>query len=403
MSDTKEACDYPDRNDTDTDVVEETIAAHRALHNFMTGLLNEASVTALHTFLIQDNASILTKSASRSFAHAAHKRFLLGRDHLITKEISRWESYPFEVDQPIVVSRPKKAKNGCVPQRRAKRRSGLESAGEIKADILKKAESLPRAPRRRSSVITDDLKRATTPASFEEVGCSISPIRSRINEQPRRELSPHRLATPKKPIRRVSQVPDDLPSIYHNPQSSRPGSDLIGGDSQHSVASTESTLSELGARQFDLSSISETSDLLPTIDPRSLDCSVIFEEEDEFGEEPTGGPLPQRGRLKPISSSETIPRIPTRRVSEMPEDHDTHRQKPATTGTKTDETKPPLNNTESTISLTAEEKSGEHRFLDCTMIQEEEGSDVEQDGEAEKELPPLQDHSGKDKSPEPAD
>lgn len=316
---------------TDYSADEDAIMEHRALHRFMTNLLDQASVSALHTFLIQDNASILTKSASRS-AHAAHKRLFLGRNHLVTKEISRWESYPFEVDHPILVSRPKKCKNGVAPQRRAKRRSGRESVQEIKADIAKKAASLPRAPRRRSSVRTEESQKYSMQDELislfeaDDDSCASSASNTRDNTnanrrgkntsnsaRPTRALSPRRWATPKKPIRRVSEVPVDLGPLTT--------------DSTHSVGSTESTLSEIAARQSDLSEMSgSSSDMLASLDTRQAaaeQCGVILEEEDEQQEDDKKPAAETRGRpteLQRNNSSQSVPRKPIRRVSEVPED-----------------------------------------------------------------------------------
>ena len=122
-----------------------------------------------------------------------------------------------------------------------------------------------------------------------------------------------RTATQRRRIRQIlkilSEIPDDL--IQTNPPPN-PRDSIGGGDSQHSTASTESTLSEIASRQSDLSSIGENSEWLAAMDPRSLDCSVIIEEEeDEHGDETADSvsPLPPaRGQLKHNNSSQSIPR-----------------------------------------------------------------------------------------------
>ncbi|CAB9501272.1 expressed unknown protein [Seminavis robusta] len=337
------------------DNMDEAMATQRSLQRFMNTLLYDAHVSALEVILIQDNASILTKEASLS-ARAAHERLAMDRrDHMIiTKEISRWESYPFEVDKPIVVAKPKRAKNGCVPQRRAKRRSGLESAGEIKADILKKAESLPRRPRRRSSVATDEAQKSSVRqelmslfdddddttmsgnSSSTATGTSGSTVSSKTGSKLKRNIS-----TPKKPTRRLSELPEDLTSINNNnnnssgpissstnTRNSRPAtilSDLMG-DSMHSYESTETTLSEIASRQSDLSSISEqTNELLATLaeDRPMLDCSVILEEADSHHQQQQSiltTHLQNNGSQAGKKQQQSIPKKPVRRVSEVPHD-----------------------------------------------------------------------------------
>lgn len=314
----------PDENDVQDDA---GIAAHRPLHRFMVNLLDEASVGPLQAFLVQDNASTLMKSASVS-ARAAYRKFSLGhRDHFITKEISRWESYPFEVETPIAVVKPKKAKNGCVPQRRAKR-SGLESAVQIKAEILKKSEAIPQPPRRRLSAVTDDLQKSNMQEEllrlFEQMDSEEANIDGQSAAGTNRNTAPKRdkWSIPKKPMRRLSEVPNDLSSI--NQQSPKPSNtknksiqDLLmsTGGSQHSTASTETTLSEIGVRNSDLSSASSSEKPLNVLlEYPSLDCSVIMEEED--GREHGAEVIP---KIESRGSLQSVPKKPVRRVSEVSE------------------------------------------------------------------------------------
>jgi hypothetical protein len=348
--------------------METLIADHRSVHRFIKNLLHDAHVSALETNLIQDNATILAKAASLSARVARDRLALRGRDHfIITKEISRWESYPLEVDNPIVVSKPKKANNGCVPQRRAKRRSGLESPGEIKAGILKKTESMPRRPRRRSSVVTDTTQKSNMQHELLSLflvddddsvslsgSVSVASNSSVTNaSKPKRDVSPHRWATmPKKPIRRLSEVPDDIvppsaitsaPSTTNAASSSATesasataGSSLLSylgnrpptkskqlvdfrSDSVHSLNSIESTLSDVARRQSDLSSISEqaTEAVATLTENRRLNCSVILEEDEHEQHENQD----QNLRTSPSDDNAIkSPRKPMRRVSDAPED-----------------------------------------------------------------------------------
>jgi len=363
---------YQDIGDSGEDENDDLGAAgHESLHRFMVDLLDEASVIPLRVFLIQDNAFILKESASQS-ARAAKRKFALGRfhhDHLITKEISRWESYPYQVDAPIAMSKPsRKVKNGCVPQRRAKRRSGLESPGEIKAEIVKKAESLPKPPRRRSSVKTTDGSQKVTLMQqellelFETSDCDVASSNDWDTVQSTEDCilkMKDSWLSPKQPVRRPSRRPSDVLSDLkqsHSPKTVKSnrsittnnynaksiqdllmGKDVIVGDGSqhsdtHSLASTETTLSDINARNADL-----------FMEATTMDCSVILEEDDdnedstEFGKRPahrqkafvlpptpitpptnndgrrTRQLSPQRN--KPIS----IPKKPERRISEAPE------------------------------------------------------------------------------------
>jgi hypothetical protein len=348
---------------------ETMIANHRSLHRYITNLLDDARVSALETILIQDNASILAKAASQSARVARDRLALSGRDHfIITKEISRWESYPFEVNKPIVVNKPKKAKNGCVPQRRAKRRSGLESAGEIKADILKKTESVPRRPRRRSSVANDSTQKTnmqhellslflvedddSVSLSGNSITNSAASNSSVTNaSRPKRDVSPHRWATmPLKPIRRLSEVPDIVappsaastaPStttaatrddtrllshlVNRPPTKSTQLADLGRSDSLRSLNSNESTLSDVARRQSDLSSIGEqTTEVLATTftEDRQLNCSVILEEDEHEQHKNQDQNLQTSSSEIRTNNDSTIkfPRKPMRRVSFVSED-----------------------------------------------------------------------------------
>lgn len=347
---------------------DEMMASHRSLDRFMGELMENKAVLPLHTYLIQDNASNLSQSASLSARAANSKKFSLHKhDHLITKEISRWESYPFEVDTPIKVAKPRKIKNGVAPQRRAKR-SGMESAGEIKADIIKKAEALPQAPRRRPSVMTDDAKKhnvqnqllslfdgnsdGNSSTASSGGSSTISGKKSNANNK-----YASRGTTPKMPLRRLSVRNDDRkPKPTNNsPQSAKkktvhehlmllnngsngPTSSL-GQHSEHSkysTASTETTLSEIGTtRLSDLSSVcSSDFQQAPFTAPSLLDasssmmkeCTVILEEDQTIRSPITTHKSSQSSpSCPPIASmkgNSNNSRMPVRRVSEIPENYD---------------------------------------------------------------------------------
>ena len=343
----------PEPANDSQDFYDDMMSSHQSLNRFMENLLEDAAVLPVQTLLVQDNASILTENASRS-AHAINKKFSLGHDYLITKEISRWESYPFEVDTPIVVSKPKKIKNGCAPQRRAKR-TGRESPGEIKASIKKQAESLPKAPRRRSSAATDSVKKSVVQEELISLFDSSMDDSNASNEGSRRAASPMRSAwpkrpesntnhnpkaglTPKMPVRRVSEIPEDLSPIYQPSSlaslsaSTRPTGihdhlSLNNGGSQHSSTSTESTLSEIVPRTPDGADVpAQKQSFTPLLESTSLECSMI-EEEDDLRE--YNGPIPSSstnnttalsGRFQKKPPPTSTPKKPVRRVSEIPED-----------------------------------------------------------------------------------
>ena len=293
-----------------------------SLHTFMDHLFLETNVSRDDTLLVQDNAYILARNASKS-AMAVRKKYLFGlHEHLVTKEICRWESYPVESEPPISVAKHRKAKNGCVPQRRAKQ-ADHEAPHDVPAKALK---SVPKVPQRRSSVTTDEVKNCNLQeellALFEGDGSDHDP-RTSLSPVQRIGLGPVRAdnvqsTIPKMPKRRASIVAEDLDALDSltqnnnnsnsntylkyppNPSAKNIADFLLSGGSQHSQissASTETTLSEIGSRFSDLSSLcsnevltktatkTQLSPLLENVGLPStalLDCAVTIPEKEEL-------------------------------------------------------------------------------------------------------------------------